>query len=188
MVSSGEEHAQQATVSFMVTALDEAYQHLLGQVEGLTAEEFFWEPADACWTLRRLDNGRWSLDYEEAPTHPAPVTTIAWRLVHVAACKIMYHEYAFGPGRLTWDELPLPGTVDGAISWLEEGQRQLTTALEELTDADLEALRPTNWGEQWPTWRLFWTLAAHDLEHGAEIGLLRQLYQLPAATRGAGDE
>jgi len=173
---------------FLTTILHEAYRHLRQQVAGLTAEEFFWEPADECWTVRRLKDGRWSLDYEETPADPAPVPTIAWRVVHVAACKTMYYEYAFGPGRLTWDDLSLPGTVDRALTWLEEEQQRLTSALDELTDSELETLRPTNWGEQWPTWRLFWTLAAHDLEHGAEIGLLRQIYRSSAGENGVRDE
>lgn len=166
----------QEPVALLAAALSEAYERLRCQVEGLTAEEFFWEPAPDCWSLRELEDGRWSLDYEEPPPVPAPVTTIAWRLVHVAACKLMYHEYAFGPARLTWDKLALPSTVDGALDLLEEGQQRLLSALMDLADADLQILRATNWGQQWPTWRIFWTMVTHDLEHGAEIGLLRQLY------------
>jgi len=44
-------------------------------------------------------------------------------------------------------------------------------------NADLEEVRPTNWGELWPTWRIFWAMACHDLHHGAEIGCLRDLYR-----------
>jgi hypothetical protein len=54
----------------------------------------------------------------------------------------------------------------------------LKTALDGLNDADLAALRPTNWGEMWPTWRILWTMAAHDWQHGGEIGCLRDLYRL----------
>ena len=41
----------------------------------------------------------------------------------------------------------------------------------------LDELRLTNWGERWPTWRIFWVMAAHDLHHGGEIGCLRDLYR-----------
>jgi hypothetical protein len=37
-------------------------------------------------------------------------------------------------------------------------------------------MRSTNWGELWPTWRIFGAMIAHDLSHGAEIGCLRDLY------------
>ena len=173
---TGQEVSRQETVAFLATAFRAAYSALRRQVEGLTVDEFFWEPAPGCWSLRPLEDAVWSLDYAEEPSLPAPVTTIAWRLVHVATCKLMYHEYAFGPARLTWNELALPGTVEGALAWLDEGQQKLLSALADLEDADLHALRLTNWGERWPTWRFFWTMVTHDLEHGAEIGLLRQLY------------
>jgi nicotinamidase-related amidase len=179
---AGQARGSQEPVAFLNMALSEAYAYLRRQVEGLTAEDFFWRPAAECWSLRRLEDGRWSLDYAEAPLVLAPVTTIAWRMVHVAACKLMYYEYAFGPASLIWDDLVLPGTPDAALTFLEEGQQQLLSALTELTAADLQALRPTNWGQQWPTWRIFWTMITHDLEHGAEIGLLRQLYRLSRET------
>jgi uncharacterized damage-inducible protein DinB len=117
------------------------------------------------------------VDYADPAPEPPPFTTIAWRLVHIAACKIMYHEYAFGPGKLTWDELDIPHTAADAIAWLEEGHARLRTALNGLTDADLEEMRLTNWGEPWPTWRIFWAMIHHDAHHGAEIGCLRDLYR-----------
>jgi len=54
------------------------------------------------------------VDYAGPAPDPPPFTTIAWRLVHLATCKVMYHEYAFSPGGLTWDELEIPHTnADG---------------------------------------------------------------------------
>ena len=35
----------------------------------------------------------------------------------------------------------------------------------------------TNWGEEWPTWQVLWTMIHHDLHHGGEIGSLRDLYR-----------
>jgi hypothetical protein len=35
---------------------------------------------------------------------PAPFTTIGWRLVHLADCKVMYHEWGFG--WTNWGERP----------------------------------------------------------------------------------
>jgi hypothetical protein len=89
----------------------------------------------------------------------------------------MYYEYAFGPGKLAWDELDIPHTAGGAIAGLEAGQAQLQAALAGLGEAGQTEMRRTNWGELWPTWRIFWTMAAHDLHHGAEIGCLRDLYR-----------
>ena len=117
---------------------------------------------------------------------PSPFTTIAWRLVHVATCKVMYHEHAFGPGKLTWDDIEIPHTVVDAKGMLEEGHSRLRAALEGQHDADLQEMRRTNWGELWPTWRIFWAMVSHDLHHGAEIGCLRDLYR--AGGPGGGRE
>jgi hypothetical protein len=73
---------------------------------------------------------------------------------------------------------PAGATPARLVAWLEQGQAQLKTAPDGLNDADLAGMRPTNWGEMWPTWRIFWTMAAHDLQHGGEIGCLRDLYRL----------
>jgi len=170
-------------VEWLALAMQEAWAGLRRRLEGLTDEEFFWEPVADCWTVHPDESGRWVVDYADPPPDPPPFTTLAWRLVHLAACKEMYYEYAFGPGERTWDELDIPHTATGAIAWLEEEHTRLRAALDGLSDAELEEMRPTNWGETWPTWRIFWVLIAHDLHHGAEIGCLRDLYR---AMRHAG--
>jgi hypothetical protein len=169
---------ERQSADWLAFAQEEAWTVLRRPLEGLTDAEFFWQPVADCWTVHQDENGRWIIDYAWPEPEPSPFTTIAWRLVHVAACKIMYHEYAFGPGELTWDGLEIPHTAGDAIAWLETGQAQLKGSLDGLNDADLAAPRPTNWGEMWPTWRIFWTMAAHDLQHGGEIGCLRDLCRI----------
>lgn len=166
------------SVELLAMQTDEAWEMLWDSVEGVTDEEFFWQPVSGCWTIRRSDSGTWEIDYADPAPDPAPFTTIGWRVVHVAACKIMYYEYAFGAGQLTWDELMIPHTATDAVRWLAESHAQLSQTLSALEDSDLEQNRPTNWGEQWPTWRIFWVLAYHDLQHGAEIASLRHLFRL----------
>jgi hypothetical protein len=70
-----------------------------------------------------------------------------WRLIHIASCKIMYYEYAFGAGKLTFPELVIPHTTAEAVSWLEQGHSLLTSALAQSTDTTLEQPALTNWGE-----------------------------------------
>src|SRR5438046_10240551 len=113
------------------------------------------------------------------PPHPdpAPFTTIGWRLVHVAECKVMYHEYAFGEAKLTFPEIDSAHTAAAAIAQLEAGHAMLVRDLAGLDDAGLEKLVLTNWGERWPARRIFWTMISHDAHHGAEIGALRHLYR-----------
>jgi uncharacterized damage-inducible protein DinB len=166
-----------AATELLAIQLDDAYRSIRERVEGLSDDEFFWEPVPDCWTVRRGPDRRWSADYPDVHPEPPPFTTIAWRLVHVAACKVMYHEYAFGQASLTWPQIDSAHTADAAIAELERGQDLLVAALGGLGDEDLESRRLTNWGEEWPTWKVFWTMIAHDQHHGGEIGTLRDLYR-----------
>jgi hypothetical protein len=166
------------SVELLRHQLEDAYGRLRDRLEGLSDEEFFWEPVPGCWTVRADERGHWSADYPEPPhPEPPPFTTIAWRLVHVAECKLMYHEYAFGPAKLTWPEINSAHTAADAIHALKQGHELLERDLRGLTDADLEQPRKTNWGEEWPAWKIFWTMIHHDLHHGGEIGALRDLYR-----------
>ena len=57
-------------VDLLAQQLVEAYEIVRRRVEGLTDEEFFWEPAPGCWTVRPNEQGRWSADYEEPDPEP----------------------------------------------------------------------------------------------------------------------
>jgi hypothetical protein len=49
------------------------------RLDGLTDDEYFWEPVKDCWTVHR--DG--SIDFLFPPPQPEPFTTIAWRMAHV---------------------------------------------------------------------------------------------------------
>jgi hypothetical protein len=169
-----------AAVDLLAREMSETFHEMRARLHDLTEDEFFWEPVPGSWTVYRDERGRWDHHYEDPDPEPAPFTTIAWRLTHVAMCKVMYHEHAFGPGELTWLTIETPGTADDALEMLDTGHALLTEDLAELDDANLERSVSTNWGEEWPAWRIFWTMIHHDAHHGGEIGTLRDLY---AATR-----
>ncbi|HEY9290771.1 MAG TPA: DinB family protein [Microlunatus sp.] len=154
-------------------------------VSGVTDAEFFWEPCAGCWTVHRRTevraasadgSGEWVIDYVVPDPEPAPVTTIAWRLVHIAAVNHLYWDYAFGSASLGFD-LELPGSAEAAVGWLADSQAGFTRVLEELTEDDLDQGRLTNWGQTWPTTRIFTTLITEQTHHGAEISLLLDLYR-----------
>ncbi len=67
-----------------LTALsDEVWRRLVARLDGLLDDEYFWEPAPGCWTLRDRGDGGWRTDWPLPRPHPEPFTTIAWRLWHV---------------------------------------------------------------------------------------------------------
>lgn len=166
-------------IGLLRTQLTETHERLRRRLDGLTEDEYWWEPVPGCWTLRRQPDGRLLEDYPDEFPHPtpAPFTTIAWRLFHIASCKVVYHEYAFGAGRLNWLNMERPETADGVRDLLEHGQQLLIADLDRLADdAALDLPASTNWGETWPTWRIFWTMVDEERHHGAEIGTLRDLW------------
>jgi len=151
----------------------------------ISDEEFFWEPVAGCWTVHHRSetraasadgSGDWVIDYEVPDPCPAPVTTIAWRTVHIAAVNYLYYDYAFGSATAPYD-LELPGSAAAAVDWLRASQEPLGAVLQELGNDDLDEPKLTNWGDRWPCERIWRTLIDEQVHHGAEISLLRDLYR-----------
>ena len=153
-----------------------SYARLRARVEGLTDGEFFWQPMPNSWTIYEHRAGHWTYDYAIPDPDPAPTTTIGWQLVHLATTKLMYHEWAYGDARLTFPQIEIPSTTSGALVLLEKGQGMLADDLRGTPEANLGDPRKTNWGDLWPAWRIFTTMADHDALHGGAIGQLRDLY------------
>ncbi|MDQ3735351.1 MAG: DinB family protein [Actinomycetota bacterium] len=165
-------------IELMLVQMDEAYARLSRRLEGLSDEEYLWEPVSGGWSIRPSTDGRWAAEYVFPDPEPPPFTSIAWRLLHIADCKLMYHEYAYGAATLTFPDLEAPRHAVAAIERLAEGQQLLRHDLTGLeSDAALDAEVNTNWGEPWPAWRIFWTMIEHDAWHGGEIGTMRDLYR-----------
>src|SRR5689334_9707902 len=66
--------------------------HVRPRLDGLTDDEYFWEPVPHCWSIRRrgestapiaLGGGEMVAEFELPEPDVAPFTTIAWRLAHV---------------------------------------------------------------------------------------------------------
>lgn len=67
----------------LVDLSDQVWKRTRARLEGLTDDEYFWEPAPGCWAVRKRDDGTWADDGALPPPDPEPFTTIAWRLWHV---------------------------------------------------------------------------------------------------------
>jgi DinB superfamily len=165
-------------IDLLAFQMEEAYSVMRQRLDGLTDDEFMWAPVSDPWTVFRDEDAGWTYHYEEPDPEPAPFTTIGWRLVHVALCKVIYHEWAYGPRLLNFINVDNPHDVESSITMLERGQDLLVEDLSSLSDDDLDTEVLTNWGEAWPAWRIFWTMIDHDSHHGGEIGALRDLYRI----------
>jgi uncharacterized damage-inducible protein DinB len=108
--------------------------------------------------------------------------TIESMVRHVAACKVMYADYAFDAGTKQWGTPEVEGPWEQnaapkaeALDWLRETHRSFRKHLEELTDDDLDRERMTNWGEPRPTRWIIAAIIGHDFYHAGEINHLRSL-------------
>lgn len=171
-----------ATAGSLITTFDYVWTRLTARLTGLTDDEYFWEPVADCWSLRQSNDGRWLLDGGggggPAPD-PAPITTIAWRLGHVAGMAVGgFANRRFGDAKLTPDQIAYPPTVSAIPEFLDEQYQAWHTGLTGLTDSEWTAPLGPTWGPYADSSTI--DLALHVLDevihHSAEIALLRDLY------------
>ncbi|HKE66562.1 MAG TPA: DinB family protein [Micromonosporaceae bacterium] len=147
------------------------------RLDGLTDAEFFWAPAAAVWTVHPTADGRARIDYDWPPPEPPPVTTIAWRLVHLANGNWIYWEHAFGPGQRNFVDLDIPADAEAARQDWRASRAPVTQWLSQADDGDLDAPRPSHLGRPRSAREVLQILVDEQTHHGAEIALLRDLYR-----------
>lgn len=162
-------------ISLLRHQTNEAFDLVQRAMTDVDDKMLHWEPMRNSWGLRFKD-GRWIPDYDEPQPIPPGPKTIGWLAAHLAACKEMYFEYAFGLGQKTWEELALPGDAVGLRQYLSRTQKSLVDKLGELDDSDLERPVLTNWGEKKPIWWVYWVMIYHDVEHGGQIMQVKNEY------------
>ena len=173
----------------------------LERLEGITDEEFRWEPVAGAWTVRRLRDGRVKIDNNHFPVGVPAVTSIAWRVSHLIG--------VYGSNR-NWVWLrakPVEALADGSdweIRWTaDESVAMLRAAIDgfldllrAMTDELLwEKIGPIGgpYGEG-PLVSFVHHQVDEAIHHGAEVGILRDLYaarshvaSVPATVADAAD-
>ena len=153
------------------------HNQLRPRLVGLSDAEYFWEPVEHCWTVRRNSDGRYVMDGMRPPPDPPPVTTIAWRLCHIigdvfAARNAKY----FGGVPFDHEAFAYPGTASDALALFDRHHATWKSGLARLDEAALAGPAREPFGEV--------TLAAlilhihrEVIHHGAEVALLRDLFR-----------
>jgi hypothetical protein len=163
--------------------------HLWPRLQGLSDDEYFWAPAPGGWTVREVEPGRWVPDSGPvAEGEPSPVTTIAWRLAHIAVgCFATRASTFFGDGSVPEDAdmfdprhrpASLPGTADEALAYLHRSYTWWHDGIAGLSETELlQPLGPRgSWFGADPMAELILHVNREVMHHGGEIGLLRDLY------------
>lgn len=163
--------------------------HIRPRLEGLTDDEYVWEPVPGCWNLRRRDEattamaaggGDLVLDWEWPEPVPPPVTTIAWRIGHVLVGVFGFRNAAhFGGPPIDYQTALWPPDADGALAELDAAYGRWAAGVAGFSDEDWA--RPVGPAEG--PWRdsPFSSLVMHvnreAIHHMAEVLLLRDLYR-----------
>jgi hypothetical protein len=164
--------------ALVLTAFDYVWQRVRARLTGLTTAEYLWEPVDGCWSVRD-HNGAVAVDSIEPDPEPAPVTTIAWRLWHIASeCLAGYTHRGLGPWPLQVRDREWFMDVEPALAAADAACAAFRSGLGALGEAGMNSPLGEQWGpyaeDSWAA------LALHALDevahHGAEIALLRDLY------------
>ena len=158
------------------------------RLEGLTDDEYRWEPVPGCWNLRPRAEATTSMaagagdlviDFEYPEPTPAPVTTIAWRIGHllvgVFGARVASH---FGGPPVDYQTYVYPATAAEALAALDESYERWTAGVQSLgADRLLTPVGPAEGPYQdRPYAALVLHIHREVIHHGAEISLLRDLY------------
>jgi hypothetical protein len=166
-------------------------RQLRPRLDGLTDEEYFWEPVPGCWSVRKrgesqapaaLGSGDYLIDLAAEDLDPPPVTTIAWRIAHIiVGCFVMRLDdaefdgpqiyrgsYAAGYGSFAY-----AATADEALGQLDSAYARWSEAVRGVGEDRLTG--PCEFPGE-PLSTLILHINRETIHHGAEIALLRDLY------------
>lgn len=151
-------------------------------LDNITTDEYHWEPVSPCWSVRRRGpsvrgwgSGEFVCEDAWPPPEPLPTTTIAWRVIHLAAWTDIYRQFAFDDTRPDLNDVEVPGDLSAGLAWLYRSQDGFINAVDGLTDESVFDRRPAHWGGSVPVVSLVTTMLTEHLHHIAEIGVLRDL-------------
>ncbi len=162
------------------------------RLEGLSDEEYFWEPVQPAWNVRRRSEvraqdaapimagtGDFSIDFAMEVLEPPPMTTIAWRLGHVIVGILGERNAAhFGGPTINYPSFAYAGTAGEALAQLDAGVDRWLCGVEGSSVADLA--QPCGETEGPFATASMATLVLHInrelIHHLAEIALLRDLW------------
>ena len=180
------------TIDWTSVLVDQADWHWTNQLrprfEGLTDEEYLWEPTPGAWNLHprgqgaaeiQGGSGELTIDFALPEPVPAPVTTIAWRLAHVIVGVLGARVHShFGGPEVDYLSFAYAATADEALAQADDAFAAWTAGVRGWDEAALaEPCGPSEgpWAEHSRA-ELVLHINREVIHHGAEIALLRDLF------------
>jgi len=161
---------------------------LRARLDGLTDDEYFWEPAPGSWSVRprgtgtapvRVGAGTMTIDFAVPQPDPPPFTTIAWRLGHVIVGVLAMRSAGhFSRAATGYDSFPYAATAAEALTQLDEEYATWLAGVAALGEEGLA--RPCGETEgpyaELPMAALVLHINREMIHHLSEVCLLRDLY------------
>jgi hypothetical protein len=151
------------------------HHHLRPRLDGLSDDEYFWEPVKGCWTVHH--DG--SIDYAYPPPQPEPFTTIAWRMAHVIVGVLAMRNYShFGGPPADYQSWKYATDAGSAVQQLDDAYARWISGVRGLDAAGLDEPCGPSEGPyaDHPMSELVLHINREVIHHGAEIACLRDLY------------
>ncbi|EIE98024.1 DinB family protein [Saccharomonospora glauca] len=158
------------------------------RLDGLTDDEYFWEPVPGCWSVRprgtgvapvQAGAGAMTIDFAIPEPDPAPFTTIAWRLGHVIVGVLAMRNAAhFGRAPTDYRSFTYAETASEALAQLDAEYATWLAGVASLGEEGLA--RPCGPAEgayaESSMARLVLHINREVIHHLSEVCLLRDLY------------
>ncbi|MCL2515514.1 MAG: DinB family protein [Microbacteriaceae bacterium] len=177
-------------VGLLVDQWDSSLDLALARLDGLSDDEYLWEPVPGMWSVRRrgsansvdpIGRGELLLDFSWTRPDPEPLTTIAWRLGHVIQGLEGRWEWTFGNRTAEpFTQTAFDATAAGALAHLRGIGTDWRAGLVGLSDEQLDVpgygQYPHGLDPQLPFISIIWWVNRELIHHLAECALLRDLY------------
>jgi hypothetical protein len=119
----------------------------------------------------------WRADWPEREDHAIGPPSIAWLSWHIQFWWSMALDHSFGSMTLSREEITWPGNADEACARIRQLQGRWLTALDGVTDDDLESTQRTTWPfVNRPFGDVVSWVNVELTKNAAEIGYARFLY------------
>jgi hypothetical protein len=162
-------------LSPLLAQWDTALTMLLDRLEGITDDEYRWQPTPGAADLVEQDGV-----FRAEQDADQPTRTIAWTLAHLTDMCRLRADYTDGDKNLPLEYGPFPATADAAVRELWAAAKRWRDAV---AGASLEqALQvgystyPVGMDPDLPFVDIVWWLNRELIAHGSDIATVRDLY------------
>jgi hypothetical protein len=177
-------------VGLLLDQLETSCELSKQRLEGLTDDEYVWEPVPGSLSIRpaadvctsTLGRGDWLLEWPRPEPEPAPMRTIAWLLGHLYDGFLGRYEWTFGarqadPGTLATFSPSAAETLDRFWALIDRWKDGIAGLSDEQLDVPGYGQYPYGLDPQIPFIGIVWWTNRELIHHLAEVAMLRDLYQ-----------